>query len=149
MDHWVVAGQPPQIPAEYLRYTETEEQDPQAMPPLGWSAEPRAEGSEDSESVESERRRNPWGVDSDDLVTRFELYGYWEGSEESEEPEPEESERPEPNTGVPSWFLGAPESYTGVPTMFERYGVHTDELPTYRELCRDQGTYGLRISIIN
>ena len=80
------------------------EHDPQAMPPLEWSAEPRAEGSEDSESVESERRRNPWGVDSDDLVTRFELYGYWEGSEESEGPEPEESEGPEPNTGVPSWF---------------------------------------------
>ena len=102
------------------------------MPPLGWSAEPRAEGSEDSESVESERRRNPWGIDSDDQMTRFELYGYWEGSEESEEPEPEESERPEPNTGVPSWFLGAPESYTaytGGPTMFERYGVHTDDPP--------------------
>ena len=110
------------------------EHDPQAMPPLVWSAEPRAEGSEDSESVESERRRNPWGVDSDDLVTRFELYGYWEGSEESEEPAPEESGGPEPNTGVPSWFLGAPESYTGVPTMFERYGVHTDELPTYRDM---------------
>ena len=121
------------------------EYDPQAMPPLEWSAEPRAEGSEDSESVESERRRNPWGVDSDDLMTRFELYGYWEGSEESEEPAPEESEGPEPeesggpepNTGVPSWYLGTPESYAAYnegPTMFERYGVHTDDLPTYREM---------------
>ena len=54
MDHWVVAGQPPQIPAEYLRYTETEEQDPQALPPYWWIAEPRSwEGSEGSEGSES------------------------------------------------------------------------------------------------
>ena len=123
------------------------EYDPQAMPPLEWSAEPRAEGSEDSESVESERLRNPWGVDSDDLVTKAELYGWWEeGSEESEgqpepeesgQPAPEESEGPDPNTGVPSWYLGTPESYaayTDGRTMFERYGVHTDDLPAYREM---------------
>ena len=54
VDHWVVAGQPPQIPAEYLRYTETEEQDPQALPPYWWIAEPRSwEGSEGSEGSES------------------------------------------------------------------------------------------------
>ena len=53
----------------------------------------------------------------------------WEGSEGSE--------GSESNTGVPSWFLGAPESYTaytGAPTMFERYGVDTGDLPTYREM---------------
>ena len=74
------------------------EYDPEATPPPEWSAEPRAEGSEDSESVESERLRNPWGVDSDDLMTKAELYGYWEGSEESEgQLQPEESEgQPEP-----------------------------------------------------
>ena len=81
MDHWVVAGQPPQIPAEYLRYTETEEQDPQARPPYWWIAEPRS----------------------------------WEGSEGSE--------------GSESVGVDSPG-----PTMFERYGVDTDELPTYREM---------------
>ena len=55
---WVV-GDWPQIPAEYLRDPGTEEHDPQALPPWWWTAEPRSEGSEESESVESERRRNP------------------------------------------------------------------------------------------
>ena len=81
LDQWVVAGQPPQIPAEYLRNPETEEHDPQAIPPWWWTAEARSEGSEGSESV---------GVDSQDL-----------------------------------------------PTMFERYGVDTDELPTHREMGLD------------
>ena len=70
-------------------------------------------------------------------MTRFELYGYWEGSEESEQPAPEESEGPDPNTGVPSWYLGTPESYaayTDHRTMYERYGVHTEDIPTYREM---------------
>ena len=84
MDHWVVAGQPPQIPAEYLRYTETEEQDPQALPPYWWTAEPRS----------------------------------WEGSEGSE--------------GSESVGVDSPG-----PTMFERYGVDTDELPTHREMGLD------------
>ena len=56
----------PQIPAEYLRDTGTEEQDPQDLPPWWWTAEPRSEGSEGSESV---------GVDSQDLPTRFGRYG--------------------------------------------------------------------------
>ena len=72
---WVVGGEPPQIPAEYLRNPGTEEQDPQALPPWWWTAEPRSEGSDGSESLTSEQRRNPWGVDSQDLPTMFELYG--------------------------------------------------------------------------
>ena len=80
MDHWVVAGQPPQIPAEYLRYPE-EEQDPQALPPYWWTAEARS----------------------------------WEGSEESEGSEP---------VGVDS----------PGPTMFERYGIDIDDIPTHREM---------------
>ena len=66
----------PQIPAEYLRDTGTEEHDPQALPPWWWTAEPRSEGFEESESERSERLRNPWGVDSGDQPTMFELYGY-------------------------------------------------------------------------
>ena len=68
----------PQIPAEYLRDTGTveEEHDPQALPPYWWTVEPRSEGFEDSESERSERLRNPWGVDSGDQPTMFELYGY-------------------------------------------------------------------------
>ena len=58
LDQWVVAGQPPQIPAEYLRNPETEEHDPQAIPPWWWTAESRPVGSDGSESV---------GVDSQDL----------------------------------------------------------------------------------
>ena len=88
VDHWVVAGQPPQIPAEYLRYPE-EEHDPQALPPYWWTAEPRS----------------------------------WEGSEGSEGSE---------SGGV--YSPGAAAPITGAPTMFERYGVDTDELPTYREM---------------
>ena len=138
------------------------EYDPQAMPPLEWSPEPH-------------------GVDSDDLMTMAELYGWWEeGSEESEEqpepeepegqPEPEESGQPapkesegpgpaavpgesaanpgvpswyqgplelDPNTGVPTWYMGTPESYaayTDTRTMYERYGIHSEDIPTYREM---------------
>ena len=61
----------PQIPAEYLRDTGAGGQ----LPPWWWLAEPRAEGSDESESPTSEQQRNPWGVDSQDLPTMFELYG--------------------------------------------------------------------------
>ena len=155
------------------------EYDPEAMPPPEWSAEPRAESSEESESVDSERLRNPYGVDSDHLMDMAEIYGWWEeGSEESEgRPEPEEPEgqsepeqsgQPAPkesggpgpaaipgesaaNPGVPSLYQGpleldpnsavptwcSPEAYAAYSdtrTMYEKYGVHTDDLPTYSEM---------------
>ena len=143
------------------------EYDPEAMPPPEWSAEPRAESSEESESVESERLRNPYGVDSDHLKDMAEIYDWWEeGSEESEgrpepeepegQPEPERSGQPAPkesgepvpeatpgesaaNPGVPSSYQGwcSPETYAAYSdtrTMYEKYGVHTDDLPTYSEM---------------
>ena len=130
----------------------------QPAPPPEWSADPRAESSEGSESVESERLRNLHGVDSDHLKDMAEIYDWWEeGSEESErQPEPEQSGHPAPkesgepvpeaipgesaaNPGVPSSYQGwcSPETYAAYSdtrTMYEKYGVHTDDLPTYSEM---------------
>ena len=45
------------------------------LPPWWWLCEPRSEGAdEESESMTSSQQRNPWGVDSQDLPTMFELY---------------------------------------------------------------------------
>ena len=45
------------------------------LPPWWWLVEPRSEGSDESESMTSSQQRNPYGVDSGDLLTMYELYG--------------------------------------------------------------------------
>ena len=134
------------------------EYDPEAMPPPEWSAEPRAESSEESESVESERLRNLHGVDSDHLKDMAEIYDWWEGGSEEPEgkPEPEQSGHSTPKESgepVPEATPGSSAAYPEVPpeyqgwcrpetyaayedtrTFYETYGVHPEDLATYSEM---------------
>ena len=135
--------------------------DPESVPPPEWSAEHHANSSADTGSIDSDRLRNPWGVDAEDIAQMAAIYGWFDGgSEESggrpEQPEPEQTGQPTPEESgepVPEATPGSSAAYPEVPpeyqgwcrpetyaayedtrTMYEKYGVNTEDLATYSEM---------------